>query len=213
MFNVFTQKSVFDGKRVSLPIWPSPAQIIFYRKDALREIGLDAPPLGWNAFVDVAAKLTKGTRIGLGLPTSDNSVSAFINIMSGFGPSIFDPATGRIDLTGAEAVEAAKTVRDLVARGAVSKTLLNAMGDDIQDQFAAGRFAMAQAFAPRFQQYQKIAAGYDPRSSRSRRGPPSAVVLRPCCLAPTGRLGLHPPRRTRLQPSRSWNRCSLPRHR
>lgn len=184
MFNVFTQKSVFDGKRVSLPIWPSPAQIIFYRKDALREIGLDAPPLGWNAFVDVAAKLTKGTRIGLGLPTSDNSVSAFINIMSGFGPSIFDPATGRIDLTGAEAVEAAKTVRDLVARGAVSKTLLNAMGDDIQDQFAAGRFAMAQAFAPRFQQYQKIAAGYDPKELAVSAWPsfgsrPPAVLLGP----------------------------------
>lgn len=184
MFEVFTQKSVFDGKRVSLPIWPSPAQIIFYRKDALREIGLDAPPLAWDTFTDAAAKLTKGDRIGFGLPTSDNSVSAFINIMTGFGPDIFDKTTGRLDLTGAQAVETANTVRMLVARGAVSKTLLNAMGDDIQDQFAAGRFAMAQAFAPRFQQYQKIAAGYDPKELAvsawpSFGGRPPAVLLGP----------------------------------
>ena len=184
MFDVFTEKSVFDGKRVSLPIWPSPAQIIFYRKDTLREIGLDAPPLAWDTFTDAAAKLTKGDRIGFGLPTSDNSVSAFINIMSGFGPEIFDKTTGRLNLTGPQAIETANVVRALVAKGAVSKTLLNAMGDDIQDQFAAGRFAMAQAFAPRFQQYQKIAAGYDPKELAvsawpSFGGRPPAVLLGP----------------------------------
>ncbi|WP_439496026.1 ABC transporter substrate-binding protein [Bosea sp. (in: a-proteobacteria)] len=184
MFDVFTRKSVFNGKRVSLPLWPSPAQIIFYRKDALREIGLSEPPLEWGGFVEAAAKLSKGNRIGFGLPTSDNSVSAFINIMSGFGPEIFDPATGKLDLTGPQAVETAQTVRKLVAGGAVSKTLLNAMGDDIQDQFAAGRFAMAQAFAPRFQQYQKIAAAYDPKELApcawpSFEGRPPAVLLGP----------------------------------
>ena len=68
---------------------------------------MDAPPLGWNAFVDVAAKLTKGTRIGLGLPTSDNSVSALHQHHVWLWSHIFDPATGRIDLTGAEALEAA----------------------------------------------------------------------------------------------------------
>ena len=184
MFDVFLNKSVFDGKRVSLPLWPSPAQIIFYRKDALREIGLDAPPLKWDAFVEAATRMTKGNRFGMGLPTSDNSVSAFINIMSGFGPEIFDAKTGRMDLTGAQAVEVSELVRRMSQRRAISPTLLNAMGDDIQDQFAAGRFAMAQAFAPRFQQFQKIAAGYDPKELAVSAWPsfgsrPPAVLLGP----------------------------------
>jgi multiple sugar transport system substrate-binding protein len=183
MFDAFLRKSVFAGKRVSLPLWPSPSQTVFYRRDALREIGMTAPPLDWPGFVDAAARLTKGPRFGMGLPTSDNSVSAFINIMSGFGPGMFDES-GRIDLTGAQALETAETVRQLVSRNAVSNTLLNAMGDDIQDQFAAGRFAMAQAFAPRFQQFRQIAAGYDARELAvsawpSFGGRPPAVLLGP----------------------------------
>jgi len=162
LYQVFANKSVFDGFRTSLPLWPSPAQVIFYRKDVLGEVGLDAPPGNWDAFVPVAGQLTKGDRLGFGLPSNDNSVSSFVNIMTGFGPGIFDAATGRFDVTGPEAVAAAEVVRQLVANGALSRTLLNAMGDDIQDQFAAGRFAMAQAFAPRFQQYRNIAAAYDP---------------------------------------------------
>ena len=184
MYEVFTKKSVFDGKRVSLPLWPSPAQVIFYRKDALRGIGLERPPLKWDEFAAAAAKLSKGDRIGLGLPTNDNSVSSFLNILSGFGPDIFDKTTGRIDLTGAQSLEVGNSIRQLVASGAVSKTLLNAMGDDIQDQFAAGRFAMSQAFAPRFQQFQKIAAGYDPKELAVSAWPafggrPPAVLLGP----------------------------------
>ena len=184
LYPVFVQKSVFDGKRTSLPIWPSPAQAIFYRKDALGELGLDAPPLTWDTFISAAGKLTKGDRLGFGLPTNDNSVSAFINIMTGFGPSIFDAATGQFSVTGPEAKEAANVVRQLVANGALSPTLLNAMGDDIQDQFASGRFAMVQAFAPRFQQYKQIAAGYDGKSLAVSAWPafgtnPPAVLLGP----------------------------------
>ncbi|TKT75810.1 sugar ABC transporter substrate-binding protein [Aquamicrobium sp. LC103] len=161
LYPVFAEKSVFDGKRSSLPLWPSPAQAIFYRKDALAELGLEAPPLTWDEFIPVAGRLTKGDRLGFGLPTNDNSVSAFINILSGFGPSIFDATTGQFDVAGAEAKEVGNVVRQLVANGALSSTLLNAMGDDIQDQFASGRFAIVQAFAPRFQQYKQIAAAYD----------------------------------------------------
>ena len=184
MFRVFVEKSVFDGKRESLPLWPSPAQSLFYRKDVLKEVGLDAPPLTWEEFLTVAAQLTKGDRLGLGMPTNDNSVSAFINIMSGFGPEIFDPETGKIDLTGEQALTAANVVRQLSEQGALSPTLLNAMGDDIQDQFAAGRFAIAQAFSPRFQQYKSIAAAYDPEQLAVSPWPafgdrPPAVLLGP----------------------------------
>ena len=184
MYQVFVDKSVFNGVRTSLPIWPSPAQSIFYRKDALAEIGLEAPPLNWNAFVEAAGKLTKGSRLGFALPSNDNSVASLLNIISGFGPEAFDTATGRVDLSGPMAVEAASVVRKLVANGALSKTLLNAMGDDIQDQFAAGRFAMAQAFTPRFDQFRRIAAGYDPKHLAVSAWPsfgnrPASVLLGP----------------------------------
>ena len=184
MFQVFVEKSVFDGKRESLPLWPSPAQSIFYRKDVLEEAGLEAPPLTWDEFIPVAAQLTEGDRLGFGMPTNDNSVSGFINIMSGFGPEIFDPETGQLDLTGDQALQAANVVRQLSEQGALSPTLLNAMGDDIQDQFAAGRFAMAQAFSPRFQQFKSIAAAYDPEQLAVSPWPafgdrPPAVLLGP----------------------------------
>jgi multiple sugar transport system substrate-binding protein len=184
LYPVFANKSVLDGSRVSLPIWPSPAQILFYRKDALAEIGLDAPPQTWDEFVPVAGKLTAGDRLGFGLPTNDNSVSAFINMMTGFGPGIFDATTGQFDVTGPEATETANVVRQLVSVGALSPTLLNAMGDDIQDQFAAGRFAIVQAFAPRFSQYKQIAAAYDPANLAVAPWPafgdrPPAVLLGP----------------------------------
>ena len=162
LFQVFADKSVFDGRRISLPIWPSPSQIPFYRGDALEEIGLEAPPLEWWSFVDAAAKLTRGERFGLGLPTKSQDNSALINIMAGFGPSFIDPDTNTLDLTGPEALEAARVIRELVGRNALSRTLINAWGDDIQDQFAAGRFAIAQAFGPRFPQFKAAAAAYDP---------------------------------------------------
>lgn len=184
LYPVFAEKSVMDGIRTSLPIWPSPAQILFYRKDALAEIGLEAPPLTWDEFIPIAGQLTSGDRLGFGLPTNDNSVSAFINMMTGFGPEIFDEATGQFDVTGPEAKETANVVRQLVEVGALSSTLLNAMGDDIQDQFAAGRFAIVQAFAPRFQQYKQIAAAYDPEQLAVSAWPafgdrPPAVLLGP----------------------------------
>jgi len=184
LYQVFADKSVIGGTRTSLPLWPSPAQILFYRKDALAEVGLEAPPLTWDEFILVAAKLTSGDRLGFGLPTNDNSVSAFINMMTGFGPGIFDAATGHFDVTGPEAKETAEVVRQLVKAGALSPTLLNAMGDDIQDQFAAGRFAIVQAFAPRFEQYKKIAAAYDPEQLAVSPWPafgdrPPAVLLGP----------------------------------
>lgn len=184
LYPVFAEKSVFGDARASLPLWPSPAQILFYRKDALAEIGLETPPLTWDEFIPVAGKLTSGDRLGFGLPTNDNSVSSFINIMTGFGPEIFDTATGQFDVTGPEAKETANVVRQLVAVGALSSTLLNAMGDDIQDQFAAGRFAIVQAFAPRFQQYKSIAAAYDPANLAVSAWPafgdrPPAVLLGP----------------------------------
>lgn len=136
MDQVFVNKSVFDGARTSLPLWPSPAQSIFYRKDALAEIGLEAPPLSWHAFADAAGRLTKGNRLGLGLPSNDNSVSSLLNILSGFGTAAFDPATwpiigrslvftfGSLAVSVPLALLTALAVRQLGPRGRLLLTVL-----------------------------------------------------------------------------------------
>ena len=116
----------------------------------------------WAAFAEAAAKLTKGERYGFGFPTRSPSDSAFINIMAGGGPAIFDQSTGRINLTGPEATASAEVVRQMLESRAISTTLLNTTGDDIQDRFASGSYAVAREFSARFPQYQAAAAAYDP---------------------------------------------------
>jgi multiple sugar transport system substrate-binding protein len=59
-------------------------------------------------------------------------------------------------------VASAEIVRDMLKSGAISTTLLNATGDDIQDRFAAGNYAIAREFSARFPQYRAAAAAYDP---------------------------------------------------
>ncbi|MEU6998879.1 extracellular solute-binding protein [Nonomuraea sp. NPDC046570] len=75
MFDVFTGKAVFDGRRVALPIWPTPAQVLFYREDVLKTAGHDGPPLLWSDFSTAVQGLTTGSRFGLGLPTNDTGVT------------------------------------------------------------------------------------------------------------------------------------------
>ncbi|MER6172938.1 extracellular solute-binding protein [Streptosporangium sp. NPDC001681] len=162
LFEVFAQKAVFDGRRVALPIWPTPAQVLFYRQDVLKAAGLDAPPLGWSAFSAAVKELTKDSRFGLGLPANDTGVTPFLMLLNGFKEEAFDKETGRFDLLGPQSVRVAETIRALATSGAVAGDTITATGQDIQDQFASGRYAIAMAFGPRYSAYVDSAAGYDP---------------------------------------------------
>lgn len=162
LFEVFTQKAVFDGRRVALPIWPTPAQVLFYRQDVLKAAGLDAPPLRWSAFSTAVKKLTKDSRFGLGLPTNDTGVTPFLMLLNGFKEDAFDKETGRFDLLGPQSVQVAETIRALATSGAVAGDTITATGQDVQDQFVSGRYAIAMAFGPRYSAYVDSAAGYDP---------------------------------------------------
>ena len=53
-------------------------------------------------------------------------------------------------------------IRDMFASGAIAQDAVTATLDDVQDQFAAGRFAMSQAYGPRFSTFQGSASAYDP---------------------------------------------------
>ena len=166
MFEVFTDKAVFDDRRVALPLWPTPAQTIFYRSDVLSAAGYDAPPLEWDDMLDAAADLTTGDQFGLGLPTNDTGVTPFLLLLNGFGNDVFDPDTGRFDLLGEESLRVANTLRELGQAGSVPGDAVSSTGQDVQDQYASGRFAMAMAFGPRFSGYVESAAGYDPATLR-----------------------------------------------
>lgn len=166
MFEIFTEKAVFDGARVALPIWPTPAQVLFYREDVLQEAGYDAPPLEWDAFKEAMAGLSDGSQYGLGLPMNDTGVTPYLMLLNGFGEDAFDPLTGRFDLLGPESLQVAETLRELAVEGTVPSDAITSTGQDIQDQFATGRYSTAMAFGPRFSAYEETAAGFDPATLR-----------------------------------------------
>lgn len=166
MFEVFTEKAVFDGARVALPIWPTPAQVLFYREDVLETAGYDAPPLNWEEFSAAMAGLSEDSRYGLGLPMNDTGVTPFLMLLNGFGDDVLDPTTGRFDLLGPESVRVAETLRELVTSGAIPSDVITSTGQDIQDQFATGRYSTAMAFGPRYSAYEESAAGFDPATLR-----------------------------------------------
>lgn len=162
MFEVFTEKAVFDDRRVALPLWPTPAQIIFYRTDVLEAVGYDAPPLSWDTMLEALDTLTTADQYGLGLPMNDTGVTPFLMLLNGFQQEVFDSETGQFDLLGPESIQVAETLRELGSSGFVPADAISATGQDVQDQFASGRYAMAMAFGPRFSAYVESAAGYDP---------------------------------------------------
>lgn len=166
MFEVFTEKAVFDGSRVALPIWPTPAQVLFYRQDVLEAAGYDTPPLRWDEFGTAMTQLSTGSQYGLGLPMNDTGVTPFLMLLNGFGDDVLDPTTGRFDLLGPESVMVAQTLRELATSGAIPSDVITSTGQDIQDQFATGRFSTAMAFGPRFSAYVESAAGFDPATLR-----------------------------------------------
>ncbi|MDO8389706.1 MAG: extracellular solute-binding protein [Actinomycetota bacterium] len=157
-------KAVFNGIRVALPIWPNAGTVLFYRKDLLKTIGLTEPPTDWAELAEAAAKLSNPAenQYGLALPLVDTTDSALRHMITGFGPEALDADTGKFDLTGENAKRAAALMRQLVESGAMPKDMATASLDDVQDQFASGRFAMALAYAPRFATFRTSATGYAP---------------------------------------------------
>ncbi|MEU6998878.1 extracellular solute-binding protein [Nonomuraea sp. NPDC046570] len=103
-------------------------------------------------------------------------------LLNGFKKEVFDQETGRFDLLGPESVRVAETLRSLATSGAVPGDAITATGQDIQDQFASGRYAVAMAFGPRYSAYVDSAAGYDASTLKVRAWPsfdsdsPSALL-------------------------------------
>lgn len=142
----FMLDSYVDGSIYSIPFQRS-TMVMFYNKDAFREVGLDpdAPPKNWQEMVDYAQKLTNEKRYGVGLALNSGSAQwAFtgfslqnctngVGLMSGDGKQVF--------FNTPENIEALQLWLDLqgkykvMAPGIVQWT-------DLPTQFLAGEVAM-----------------------------------------------------------------------
>lgn len=142
----FMLDSYVNGKIYSIPFQRS-TMVMFYNKDAFREVGLDpeAPPQNWTEMVDYAQKLTNDKRFGVGLALNSGSAQwAFTgfslqNCTNGVG--LMSEDGKHIYFNTPENVEALQLWLDLqnkykcMAPGIVQWT-------DLPTQFLAGEVAM-----------------------------------------------------------------------
>lgn len=142
----FMLDSYVDGATYSIPFQRS-TMVLFYNKDAFREVGLDpeAPPKDWNELVEYAQKLTNENRYGVAIALNSGSAQwAFTgfslqNCTNGVGLMSADGKEVYFDTP--ENVEALQLWLDLqnkyqvMAPGIVQWT-------DMPTQFLAGQVAM-----------------------------------------------------------------------
>ncbi len=142
----FMLDSYVDGSIYSIPFQRS-TMVMFYNKDAFREVGLDpeAPPTTWDEMVDYAVKLTNENRWGVGIALNSGSAQwgftgfSLQNCTNGVGLMSADGK--EVYFNTPENVEALQLWLDLqnkyecMAPGIVQWT-------DLPTQFLAGEVAM-----------------------------------------------------------------------
>lgn len=152
------------GDRVlGLPLFHG-ASVIYYRRDLFRAAGID--PAGmttWDALLDAARRLTRRRdgRVetwGFGLPLSrekTESTPLLIRLVESQKP-LFDGC--RPHWANPVGVAALRFTADLITEHRVApREALTLNVDDITDQFAAGRYAMAISSSLRMSGLQRAA--------------------------------------------------------
>lgn len=142
----FMLDSYVDGQTYSIPFQRS-TMVMFYNKDAFKEVGLDpeAPPANWTEMVEYAQKLTNDKRYGVGIALNSGGAQwAFTgfsleNCTNGVG--LMNPNGKEVYFNTPENIEALQLWLDLqnkyncMAPGIVQWT-------DLPTQFLAGEVAM-----------------------------------------------------------------------
>lgn len=153
-----------QGNRVlALPLFHG-ASVIYYRKDLFRAAGIDPATLTtWDALLDAARRLTRmrDGRVetwGFGLPLSPEkteSTPLLIRLAEG-QRALFENCRARFaNPTGAAAL---RFTAELITQHRVApREALTLNVDDITDQFAAGRYAMAISSSLRMSGIQRAA--------------------------------------------------------
>lgn len=158
------------GKLHAMPLMAA-TWVLMYRQDLLRQAGLEPDALRtWEGVTEAARRMTRDTNgdgqpdvwgIGLGLAAERYSATpAFLAAVQGNNGLFGDGCRARIATPAAE--RALMLQVDWITRDRVAPRESLAMtSDDAIDQFAAGRFAMQIIANTRFEQIQRIAAGWD----------------------------------------------------
>ncbi len=154
-----------DGKLLAMPLFHG-ASVIYYRKDLLKEAGIDPASLTtWDAIREAAKKLTvdkdKDGRVdvwGFGMPLAPiktESTPVLIGMLDQPG----GPFNGcKANYATPEGVEALTYTADLITKDKTTPQealVLNV--DDITEQFTAGRYAIAITSNLRFSVIAKAA--------------------------------------------------------
>ena len=139
-----------QGDRVlALPLFHG-ASVIYYRRDLFREAGIDPASItSWDALLDAARRLTRRSdgrveRWGFGMPLSPEkteSTPLLIRLAETQRP-LFNECRPR--WANEDGAAALRFTAELMTRHEVTpREALSLNVDDITDQFAAGRYAMA----------------------------------------------------------------------
>jgi multiple sugar transport system substrate-binding protein len=136
----FTQDIAPDGVRIGFPPNRS-AEVLFYNRSALAEIGYDAPPTSWEEFGEMACAFTESGwsgfegegAIGYSVRTDASNVAA---LTYGLGADIFDVESNTYTYNNPATIEALTFMQTLVADGCA-----NLIAENFADQndFAAGK--------------------------------------------------------------------------
>ncbi len=152
------------NKLHALPLFHG-ASVIYYRKDLLREAGIDPATLkSWDAIAEAAKKLTKTKdgRVdvwGFGMPlapTKTESTPLLIGMIDA-GGQIFNGC--KANFATPAGVRGLNFTASLITQHKVTpQEALAQHVDDITDQFTAGRYAMAITANLRFSAVARAAA-------------------------------------------------------
>lgn len=114
--------------------------VIYYNQDMFDAAGLKTPEIGWTVddFTKAAKALTKDGKYGFAVDPTNYAIMA-----AGMGDHYLDK-DGKLDLTNPEAVAAAKTMIDFVAKDKIAPVMAssNNTGDIIRGNFTSGNVAM-----------------------------------------------------------------------
>lgn len=130
----FEQDVAPDGTRIGFPPNRS-AEVLYYSKSGLAELGYDAPPTTWAEFREMACAWTNSAegRMGYSVRTDASNVAALTYSLGG---DIFDVETNTYTYNNPATVEALSFIQSLYQEGCAN-LIAERFGD--QNDFAAGK--------------------------------------------------------------------------
>lgn len=144
-FDAFMLNSRADGKVYGIPFQRS-TPVLYYNKDAFKEVGLDPeqPPKTWADMVAAARKLTKpgGERWGIEIPSDGFPYWLFQGMAIGNGKNVVGEAGNKVFFDDPAVVQALQAWLDLASTEKVAPEGIVQWATTPND-FTSGKTAMA----------------------------------------------------------------------